>query len=571
MTNTASSNTFDPRPPVNRPDIRPATARQSPWWHGAIIYQIYPRSFLDSNGDGIGDLVGISRKLDYIRDLGVDAIWISPFFKSPMNDFGYDISDYRDVDPIFGTLADFDRLIEEAHQRGIRILIDQVLSHTSDQHPWFQESRSSRNNPKADWYVWADPRPDGSPPNNWISIFGGCAWQWESRREQYYLHNFLASQPDLNFHNPEVPKQALAELEFWLLRGVDGVRLDAINFCFHDRLLRDNPPKPPAERISRGFKVDNPYAYQYHTYNNTRPENLAFLEELRRLLNRYPGVVSLGEISSDDSIATMAEYTSGNIRLHTAYNFELMVDRFSAGHIRNTVENMEQRLHHGWPCWSFGNHDIARVMTRWGGDDPSDRFGKLLMALLCSLRGGVCLYQGEELGLTEADIPRELLRDPFGIAFWPMFRGRDGCRTPMPWDAHQKNAGFSAGDPWLPVPKEHWTRAVAQQDFNPDSMLNNYRRFIAWRQLQPALRLGDIEFLDAPNDILVLIRRHPAQTILAAFNFSAEQSSLPLPVGSLVRPLKGQGFEAAGFSEAAITLPAQEAFFGEITLPVSGK
>ncbi|MDP4983993.1 alpha-amylase family glycosyl hydrolase, partial [Pseudoalteromonas tunicata] len=269
------------------------------WWQGAVIYQIYPRSFQDSNHDGIGDIPGIIAELDYIKGLGVDAIWVSPFFKSPMKDFGYDISDYRDIDPLFGTLADFDELIDKAHQRDIKIIIDQVLSHTSDQHAWFSESRVDKTNDKADWYVWADAKPDGTAPNNWLSIFGGPAWQWEPRRKQYYLHNFLTEQPDLNFHNPDVRQHVLDNVEFWLKKGVDGFRLDAINFCYHDAQLRDNPAKPVDKRQGRGFSEDNPYAFQYHYYNNTQPENLAFMAEIRALLDRYPGTVSLGEISSE--------------------------------------------------------------------------------------------------------------------------------------------------------------------------------------------------------------------------------------------------------------------------------
>jgi hypothetical protein len=282
------------------------------WWRGAVIYQIYPRSFYDANQDGIGDLPGIISKLDYIASLGVDAIWISPFFKSPMKDFGYDISDYRDIDPIFGTLADFDELIIKAHECNIKIMIDQVLSHTSDQHQWFIESREDQSNDKSDWYVWVDAKEDGTAPNNWLSIFGGTGWTWEPRRQQYYLHNFLSSQPDLNFHNPQVRQAVLSNIEFWLKRGVDGFRLDAINFCYHDAKLRDNPAKPKELRQSIGFDEKNPYAYQYHYFNNTQDENLGFIESIRSLLDQYPGTVALGEISSEDSLKTMAEYTQGN-------------------------------------------------------------------------------------------------------------------------------------------------------------------------------------------------------------------------------------------------------------------
>ncbi|WP_027330099.1 alpha-glucosidase family protein [Marinimicrobium agarilyticum] len=534
----------------------------NPWWRGAVIYQVYPRSLMDSNADGIGDLPGIIARLDYIASLGVDAIWISPFFKSPMKDFGYDISDYRDIDPIFGTLEDFDRLIEQAHAKGIKIIIDQVLSHTSDQHAWFEESRQSRDNAKADWYVWADPREDGTPPNNWLSIFGGCAWEWEPRREQYYLHNFLKSQPDLNFHNPSVRSEILEEVEFWLQRGVDGLRLDAISFCFHDQQLRDNPAKPRAERKGRGFSEDNPYAYQYHYYNNDRPENLQFLESLRALMDRYPGSVTLGEISTEDSLATMAEYTKGNDRLHMTYSFELLVDRFSTDYIRDTVETLEDRLSEGWPCWAIGNHDVSRVMSRWGGTEQPDALAKLFNAMLLSLRGSVCIYQGEELGLPEADIQKHELQDPYGIAFWPRFKGRDGCRTPMPWKADHPNAGFStASSTWLPVPEAHYPKAVEVQDDDPASILNAYRRFMAWRKDQPALRSGDIQFLDAPEGVMLLTRRHPEQALLVAMNFTNEPVTADIGSFALDQVLEGHGFEGALRKGQHVILPPYGAAF----------
>jgi alpha-glucosidase len=495
---------------------------QLPWWRGAVIYQVYPRSMMDSNGDGIGDLPGIIGKLDYIASLGVDAIWISPFFKSPMKDFGYDISDYRDIDPIFGTLSDFDELIAKAHARNIKIIIDQVLSHTSDQHYWFEESRESKDNPKSDWYVWADANPDGTPPNNWLAIFGGSAWEWEPRRCQYYLHNFLKSQPDLNYHCEEVRTQILDEVEFWLKRGVDGLRLDAINFCFHDKELRDNPYKPIEERKGRGFREDNPYAFQRHIYDNTRPENLGFLKSLRELMDKYPGSVTLGEISAEDSLKTMAEYTQGNSRLHMAYSFELLVDKLSASYIRETVETLEKNLSEGWPCWSIGNHDVVRVMSRWGGANPSPALAKTLNRMLMSLRGSVCSYQGEELGLTEAPIEQHQLQDPYGITFWPRFKGRDGCRTPMPWVATAKNAGFSDVKTWLPVAPEHLPSAIDVQESNKKSVLNAYRQFMQWRKQQPALLWGDIEFLDAPENVLLFVRYYDQQKIIAGFNFSAE-------------------------------------------------
>ncbi len=540
------------------------------WWRGAVIYQIYPRSLMDSNGDGIGDLPGIINRLDYIASLGVDAIWISPFFKSPMKDFGYDISDYRDVDPIFGTLNDFDRLIGEAHERGIKVIIDQVLSHTSDQHPWFEESRQSRDNDKADWYVWVDPSEDGSPPNNWLSIFGGVAWEWDPRRCQYYLHNFLKSQPDLNFHNPEVQNEILAEVEFWLNKGVDGFRLDAINFCFHDKELRKNPSKPEAERKGRGFTTDNPYAYQRHLYDNTRPENLEFLQRLRRLIDRYPGVVTLGEISSEDSLATMAEYTAGNERLHMAYSFELLVESISPRYVRDTIATLESSLGEGWPCWAIGNHDVVRVMSRWGDAPYSSDQAKLLNAMQLSLRGSVCTYQGEELGLTEAEIRQDQLQDPYGIAFWPRFKGRDGCRTPMPWKKDSPHAGFSeAVQAWLPVPDKHHNLAVDQQTDREDSTLNHYRRFTRWRKQQSALVMGDIEFVHADESILVFSRTDDLQKLIVLFNFSNEVMAYDASDQHISQLLEGHGLAPGKLHDGIITLPGYGAAFALIQTTLS--
>ncbi|WP_425455480.1 alpha-amylase family glycosyl hydrolase [Arenicella xantha] len=490
------------------------------WWRGAVIYQVYPRSFCDTSGDGIGDIRGIINKLDYIVELGVDAVWVSPFFKSPMKDFGYDISDYRDVDPIFGSLSDFDELIDQAKQRNLKVMIDQVLSHTSDQHDWFVESSESRSNAKADWYVWADPKADGSAPNNWISIFGGSAWEWHAGRGQYYLHNFLKSQPDLNFHCAELRQQILQELEFWLKRGVDGFRLDAINFCYHDQSLRDNPFKPREQRTGRGFSPDNPYAAQYHHFDNTQIENLSFLESVRDLLNQYPGTVALGEINSEDSLKTLSEYTEGGKRLHMGYNFELLADEFSVDHIKTTVNSLEAVIGEGWPCWAVSNHDVTRVVTRWGNGKLNQEFAKMTLALAASLRGTLCVYQGEELGFTEAPIQRDQLKDPFGIEFWPEFKGRDGCRTPIAWDESEPNAGFSQGSAWLPVAPDHAQNNVSVQIDDPGSVLNFYKSFLSWRSEQTTLIKGDICFIDAPDNLLVIKRSHDQQTTIACFNLS---------------------------------------------------
>lgn len=536
----------------------------TPWWRGAVVYQVYPRSMMDANNDGIGDIPGIISKLDYIASLGVDAIWVSPFFKSPMKDFGYDISDYRDIDPIFGTLADFDELIAKAHARGIKIIIDQVLSHTSDQHAWFLESRESRDNSKADWYVWADPLPDGNPPNNWLAIFGGSAWEWEPRRCQYYLHNFLKSQPDLNFHCAAVRAQILSEVEFWLKRGVDGLRLDAINFCFHDKELRSNPVKPEEERKGRGFSLDNPYAFQKHIYDNTRPENIAFLESLRALMDRYPGTVTLGEISADDSLKTMAEYTTGNARLHMAYSFELLVEKLSGSYIRETVETLEQHLSEGWPCWAIGNHDVRRFMSRWGGKDQSPQLAKTLNALLLSLRGSVCSYQGEELGLIEAEIQQHELQDPYGITFWPRFKGRDGCRTPMPWSHTETYAGFSQAKTWLPIPSAHKEQAVNLQEADKNSVLNAYRQFMHWRKQQPCMRLGDISFIADAENYLVFTRNLGDEKILCAFNFAAREQTISLDDHYQLAALEGHGCYSVVTQGNSLVVPAYAALISRV-------
>ncbi|MEO8364904.1 MAG: alpha-glucosidase family protein [Pseudoxanthomonas sp.] len=533
------------------------------WWRGAVIYQIYPRSFMDTDGNGVGDLPGIVEKLDYIANLGVDAIWISPFFKSPMADFGYDIADYRDVDPLFGNLGDFERLLAKAHGLGIKVMIDQVLSHCSVEHEWFKKSSESRDNPKADWYVWADAKPDGTPPNNWMSLFGGVAWRWEPRRGQYYLHNFLASQPDLNFHNPEVQQATLDNVEFWLQKGVDGLRLDAINFCFHDRQLRDNPPKPPEQRVGRGFSPDNPYAFQYHYYNNTQPENLAFLEDLRALLDRYPGATTLGEISSEDSLATMGEYVNDQ-RLHMGYSFELLTDDFSAAYIRGTAEALEAKMADGWPCWAISNHDVQRAVTRWGGAAASDTFAKQLVALVCSLRGSVCLYQGEELGLGEADVPYEALQDPYGKTFWPNFKGRDGCRTPMPWD-DSAQAGFTTGHhPWLPIAEAHRALAVQGQERDAESTLNATRRFLHWRKTVPALQWGDIHFLDTSEPVLAFTRDFDDQHLLVVFNLSDAAVEWEVPGQWSPKSIDGHGLITGKVHDGILKLPAQGVFYAGI-------
>ena len=500
--------------------------RQDLWWKGAIIYQIYPRSFMDSNGDGIGDLPGITSHLGHIAELGADAVWISPFMKSPQADYGYDVADYCDVDPMFGRIEDFDALVERAHDLGLKVMIDFVPSHTSDRHPWFAESRQSRDNNKADWYVWADPKPDGTAPNNWISIFGGPAWQFDTRRHQYYLHNFLREQPDLNFHNPRVIEALMDQAEFWLERGVDGFRVDAIDFGVHDPELRNNPVHPENCGKAGGL---NPYAMQYQQWNKARPELAElFFKPLFRLSEKYGAKCLLGEISGETALLRMADYSTGG-GLDMAYSFDLLGCRLDE--IGEVVGRLEEHIDEGWACWAFSNHDVVRAPTRHGGRNPSDALKKMLPQLLTSLRGTICLYQGEELGLEETDLAFDEIRDPVGIEFWPENKGRDGCRTPIPWSAQAEYGGFSHNQPWLPIGDTNHALAADRQNDDPNSVLNATRAFLHWRKNQPALRTGDIEFLSSPLGSLVFTREAHGQKLYCVFNLTSEDVSIPVPKG----------------------------------------
>ncbi|WP_370226943.1 alpha-glucosidase family protein [Pararhodobacter marinus] len=504
------------------------------WWRGAVIYQIYPRSFQDSNGDGIGDLAGIIHRLEHIKQLGVDAIWISPFFRSPMLDFGYDISNYCDVEPIFGSLGDFDALISRAHDLGIRVLIDLVLSHTSNQHPWFQESQNSRDNHKSDWYVWADPKPDGTPPNNWLSIFGGSAWEWSGDRMQYFLHNFLKEQPDLNLHNPEVQDALLGIVRFWLERGVDGFRLDTVNFYFHDSQLRDNPALDPARRNATIAPEVNPYNWQDHLYSKNQPENLAFLKRLRSLMDEYGATTLVGEIGDGQyGMQLQAAYTEGDDKVHMCYAFDLLSgNEPSAEFFGQVLRTHEREIGDGWACWAFSNHDVTRHASRWAlGEEQRALFASILL----SLQGSVCLYQGEELGLTEAYVAFEDLQDPYGIRFWPKFKGRDGCRTPMPWTSDYPHGGFSSHEkPWLPMAAEHLSKAVAVQENDDESLLAFYRRMVAFRHARPALERGSLTVVRDSDGVLAFLRVQGDERLLCAFNMSAEPRDFTLPEGDWV-------------------------------------
>ena len=544
-----------------------ASRAQNPdWWRGAVIYQVYPRSFQDSDGDGIGDIKGISARLPYLATLGVDAVWLSPFFKSPMKDFGYDVSDYCDVDPMFGTLDDFRAMVDKAHTLGIKIIIDQVLSHTSEEHPWFVESRSSRDNPRADWYVWADAKPDGTPPNNWLSVFGGSGWEWDSRRLQYYQHNFLASQPDLNFHNRDVQDALLDVLRFWLELGVDGFRLDTVNFYFCDKLLRDNPPFTDAGTTNDTPAV-NPYGRQDHIHDKSQPENIEFLKRLRALLDQYPGSTTVGEVGDGArSLQTMTAYTSGGDKLHMSYTFDLLSGEPTRAYYEKTIRTFEAGAGDAWPCWALSNHDTPRHASRNlpFAHDPLAQ-GKMMAAIQLTLRGSVCLYEGDELGLTEADIAFEDLVDPYGIRFWPEYKGRDGCRTPMVWEAAAPNGGFSdANRTWLPVAPEHLAKAVDRQDGKAGSQLEFYKAMIAYRKAHPALIGGSLEFLPADGNVFAYRRTTAAQSIVCAFNMGGEPATFRLPAGLKVTAVATELGFAASEQDGLVTLAPEAAFIAEV-------
>jgi len=488
-----------------------ASATSQPWWKGASIYQIYPRSFADSNGDGIGDLPGITAKLDYVASLGVDAVWLSPFFTSPMRDFGYDVADYCAVDPVFGTLEDFDELLAKAHALGLKVIIDQVYSHSSDQHAWFQESRSNRDNPKADWYVWADARTDGSPPSNWQSVFGGPSWTWDGRRGQYYLHNFLPGQPDLNLHNAEVQEAILSVARFWLDRGVDGFRLDAINFAMHDPDLRNNPPEPMPGKRTRSFD------FQQHLYNQSHPDIVKFLERLRALIDGYGDRFTVAEVGGDHALSEMLAFTERG-RLNSAYSFAfLYAEMLTPDLVAQVARDWPESA--GWPTWAFENHDAPRAISRWAHGPHADQLARTKMLLLATLRGSVIVYQGEELGLPQVDVPFDQLQDPEAIANWPHTLSRDGARTPMPWAAAAANLGFTTGTPWLPLGEEHGALAVDQQRGCAGSILEFTRECLALRNRLEALRTGAMEIRRTDDAMLVFDR---GGRIRCTFNLSKD-------------------------------------------------
>ncbi len=501
------------------------------WWRGAVFYQIYPLSFRDSDGDGWGDLAGVEAGLDHVASLGVDGIWLSPFYRSPMADFGYDIADHCAVDERMGSLCQAERVIAAAHQRGLKVLLDMVWCHTAAAHPWFLASRAGRTSDKADWYVWADPKPDGAPPNNWLSVFGGSAWSWNAARRQYYLHPFLASQPKLNLRNPEVLAAQLAVARFWLDRGCDGFRLDAIDFLAHDPGLADNPPA-----ADQGAAPANPFRAQQHVHDMRHPDGLRILDAIRGVLDDYPGRVALGEVSSEAGAhGQCGAYTSAaEHRLHLAYSMRGLKDPFDAGRLLDVAAEADRDIGDGWLAWALTTHDVARAAGRWGGADPDPRLAKLLLVLLFTLRGSVLLYQGEELGLADGVLAADQRRDPFGAAFAPVFPGRDGARTPMPWTDAAPHAGFTAGTPWLPVDPRHRRMSVAVQDRDPRSVLNFARSFLAWRRTRPSLRIGSFRRLELAAPLIGLVREAGDESIAIVVNPTPSAVAFEPPAPTLL-------------------------------------
>lgn len=518
------------------------------WWKSAVFYQIYPRSFYDTMGNGIGDLQGIIEKLNYLNDgspnsLSIDAIWLCPFYVSPDLDFGYDIADYCNVATCYGSLEDFDRLLEKAHNKNIKVILDLVLNHTSDQHKWFVESRSSRDNPKRDWYVWRDGRgPGNKPPNNWKNNFFGSAWAWDERTGQYYLHSFLKEQPDLNWFNPEVREAVFKAIRFWLDRGIDGFRLDVAHCYCQDELFRDNPSVfHRIRRVSQGRFWDRPFIVnifqmlelpelQDKIYSRHHPETHNVLRAFRGILDQYPAKTSIGEVNSEDPAIVAAYYGSDNDELHMNFYFALAQCRWKAGAFRRAVERWEKSLPKtAWPAYTFSNHDIMRAISRYGKKGEADQRARLLAMMLLTLRGTPFIYYGEEIGMKEAKLKRSELRDPVGLKWYPFYKGRDGARTPMQWTAG-RHAGFTEAEPWLPIGPEYKQRNVACQDQDPASLLNFYRQLITLRKVNPALQLGSYTSIleGVPEDCYFYRREMDNKKYLITLNFSRNKCNYDL-------------------------------------------
>ena len=490
------------------------------WWQTGIIYQVYPRSFQDENRDGVGDLEGIRRRLTYLAELGVDAIWLSPIFPSPMADFGYDISDYTGIDPVFGTLDQFDALLEAAHEHGLKLLLDLVPNHTSDRHPWFVESRASRESPKRDWYIWKDSAPDGGPPSNWLSEFGGGAWEYDEQTKQYYCHTFLAAQPDLNWRNPDVRRAIHDVMRFWLKRGVDGFRVDVIWHLIKDEQFRDNPPDPDydpgQQRPKRAF---------IPLYTADRPEVHDVIREMRQVVDEFPDRLLIGEIYLP--IERLVVYYGHDLsELHLPFNFALLNAPWQAHTIAKLIDEYEQQLPPGgWPNWVLGNHDRPRVASRVGAAQAP-----VAAMLLLTLRGTPTIYYGDEIGMEQVEIADQAARDPVAHNLPGLGLGRDGCRTPMQWDAG-RYAGFSDTEPWLPLETNYKERNVAALQTDQTSIYQLHRRLIALRRQHPALHAGNYRPLPTEGDVLAFVREAADERILVALNMGADPAEINLPAG----------------------------------------
>jgi alpha-glucosidase len=526
------------------PQIDPDTE----WWRGAMFYEVYVRSFFDSNGDGVGDLRGVCEKLDYIASLGVDGVWLSPFFTSPQKDFGYDVSDFTTVDPSHGSLDDFIRLVEQAHAKGLKVLADFVPCHTSDQHEWFLESRADPKGPKGDWYIWADAAADGSPPNNWLSSFGGPAWTWEPRRAQYYYHPFLTCQPALNLRNPDVLGAMIENMEFWLDLGVDGFRLDAIQCLCWDPDLRSNPARGrDGADIPFGGGPNNPFTRQLHLFDRDLPAALDIIATMREAVDRYdPPRALIGELADVDSARISVKYTAGEDRLHAVYDFSLI----NSGHDwHDWLRVLRERSEHIGPGWLMScltNHDTERAVTALTGckDDPAlcQSAAKALLFLQATLRGGGIIFQGEELGLPQPEMEFEDLRDPWGINLWPDFSGRDGVRTVMPWKSRARNLGFTRADePWIAPGRGHEALSVDKQEKDGNSVLNFLRDLLAWRRDNPVLRFGDEDVKPPSAEPIISLRRYDDEReIRCIVNFGPTPRVVPVDGGKAIFPRRNK-------------------------------
>ena len=539
--------------------VAAAADASAPWWQTAVIYEVYPRSFADTNGDGIGDLNGITAHLDYLKDLGVDAIWITPVYPSPQVDFGYDISNYRAIDPQYGSMADFDRLMAEAKKRNIRVIMDLVLNHTSDQHPWFVESKSSRKNSKADWFVWRDGKANRQPPNNWISIFGHSAWQWEPKREQFYYHAFYREQPDLNWRNREVRNAMYDEMRFWLKRGVAGFRLDAVTSLFEDPQLRDEP----VERTGTNAYGDPILTRQY---TDNLPECHDVLRELRQVTNEFEGGVLIGETYLHNVGELAKMYGAKNDELHLPMDTQFGFNPLSAAAFRTKLREAETGLNGHAPLFFFDNHDNPRSWTRYGDGTHNDAIAKLLATLLLTPRCAALMYYGQEIGMENTDPKRkEDVRDPVGRLGWPKDKGRDGERTPMQWDT-SKNAGFStASATWLPVAPNYTSRNVGGEGKDSTSLLNYYKALIRLRKSNAAIGDGDFALVNEDDqNVLAFVRKKNGVTVLVALNLTAVPRTASFEGAQATTLLSSFSKAGQSVSLKNLALPAYGAFVGQV-------